>query len=70
MEIFTAGIGLIQKIVTVIGGAMAIIGIIQFLMGQSENNAAEKKTGLALFIAGGGIALIGMTLIPMLGNLM
>ncbi len=70
MEIFTTGLSLVKNIVTVIGGAMCIIGAIQFFMGQSESNAAEKKTGMSLFIAGAGIALIAQTLIPMLGNLM
>ncbi|MEG1943407.1 MAG: Maff2 family protein [Angelakisella sp.] len=68
MEIFTAAISIIKGIVTVIGGGMVIIGAIQFLMGQSENNAAEKKSGMGLFISGAGIAVIAQTLIPMLAN--
>lgn len=70
MEIFTAGVDLLKNVVTVIGGGVAIIGAIQFFMGQGDSNAAEKKTGMTLFIAGGAITLIALTLIPMLGNLM
>lgn len=69
MEIFTAGVTIIQTIVTLIGGGMVVIGIIQFLQGQSDSNAAQKQTGVGLFIAGGGIALVAQTLIPMLANL-
>lgn len=69
MEIFAAGVDIIKTIVTVIGGGMAIVGAIQFFQGQSENNASQKQTGIGLFIAGGGIALIGQTLVPMLANL-
>lgn len=69
MEIFTAGVDLVKNIVTIIGGGMVIIGIIQFLQGQGDNNAAQKSTGIALFVAGAGIAMVAQTLIPMLANL-
>lgn len=68
MEIFTAGVDVIKNIVTLIGGGMVIIGLVQFFQGWSDNNAAAKMTGIALFIAGAGIAIVAQTLIPMLAN--
>lgn len=69
MEIFTSGVGLLQRIVNLIGGAMVVIGIITYLMSNSDNNPAGKQQGMALFVAGAGIAAVANTLIPMLGSL-
>lgn len=70
MEIFTAGVDVIKNVITVIGGGLAITGGIQLFMGQGDSNAAEKKTGMSLFIAGAGVIIIAQTLIPMLANMM
>ncbi|MEG2074467.1 MAG: Maff2 family protein [Angelakisella sp.] len=70
MEVFTAGLDIIKGIITVIGGAGVIIGLIQFFQGQGENNAAAKQAGMGLFVAGAGIAIVAQTLIPMLANIM
>lgn len=69
MEIFTAGIDILKNIVTIIGGGMAVLGLIQLFQGQSDNNAAAKQGGIGLLIAGGGIILVAQTLIPMLANI-
>ena len=69
MEIFTSGVGLLQKIINLIGGGLVIIGIIMYLMANSDNNPAGKQQGMALFISGAGVALVANTLIPMLANL-
>ncbi|MEG1687143.1 MAG: Maff2 family protein [Angelakisella sp.] len=66
MAIFTAAIDLLRGIVTVIGGGMAILGLIQFFSGQSDNNAASKQSGVTLLIAGAGIIMVGQILVPML----
>lgn len=68
MEIFTEGVDVIKNIVTLIGGGMVIIGLVQFFQGQGDNNAAAKQTGIGLFIAGAGIAIVAQSLIPMLAN--
>lgn len=70
MAIFTQAISTLQIIVNVIGGGMAILGIIQLLMAQSEQNAAQKQTGFSLLVAGGGICLVANTLVPMLASMM
>lgn len=69
MEIFTAGVDIIKSIISLIGGGMIITGLVQFFQGQGDNNGAQKQTGMALFIAGVGIAVVAQTLIPMLANL-
>lgn len=70
MEIFTAAIGTLQTIVNLIGGGMAILGIIQLFMAQSDQNAAQKQTGFALLVGGGGICVVANTLVPMLSSLL
>ena len=70
MAIFTEGIKVLQIIVNLIGGGIAILGIIQLLQAQSDQNAAQKQLGISQFITGGGICIVANTLIPMLGNMM
>ncbi len=71
MEIFSAGVGILQTILNVIGGGMVIIGILMFLGAQGDNggNPAGKQQGISLMVAGGGICLVANTLVPMLANM-
>ena len=68
MAIFISGVDLLKTVVSLIGGGMVCMGLIQFFQGQSESNAAAKQAGIALTIGGAGIALVAQTLIPMLAN--
>lgn len=69
LEIFNSGVDLLQAFVSIIGGAMAIFGIIQALMGFHEQNGVQRNSGITLFICGAAIAVVAVKLIPMLKNI-
>ena len=69
MEIFMAGVDILQVFVGVIGGGIAVFGIIQALMGFHEQNGVQRNAGITMFICGGAIAVVAVKLIPMLKNI-
>lgn len=46
------------------GAALAIVGIINFSEGHSQQNAAKKEEGMGKIIGGGVIFAVGMILVP------
>ena len=69
MEFFTSAIETLKTLVIAIGAGLGGWGIINLLEGYGSDNAGAKSQGIKQFMAGGGIVLIGMRLIPLLGNL-
>lgn len=69
MEFFSEAIKVLQTIVTVLGAGLGIWGIINLLEGYGGDNPAAKSQGIKQFAAGGGMILIGTTVVPMLANL-
>ena len=70
MEFFAAAIGLLQTLVTALGAGLGIWGVINLLEGYGQDNPASKSQGMKQLMAGGGVALIGTTLVPLLANLL
>lgn len=68
MEIFTEGINIIKTFITITGGAVCAVGALSYFMAFKDDNAGSKHTAMLTIVSGGGIALIGMTLIPMLAT--
>ena len=50
-------------------GGLGIWGAINLLEGYGNDNPGAKSQGIKQFVAGGGVALIGITLIPLLSGL-
>ena len=46
-----------------------IWGVINLLEGYGQDNPASKSQGMKQLMAGGGVALIGITLVPLLSGL-
>ena len=69
MEFFTAAISILQTLVIALGGGLGVWGLINLLEGYGNDNPGAKSQGIKQLMAGGGVAAIGMTLIPMLSNL-
>ena len=69
MEIFMAGVDILQMFVGLIGGGLAVFGLIQTLMGWHEQNGVQRNAGIVMFICGGAIAVVAVRLIPMLKNI-
>ena len=69
MEFFKAAIGALQTIVIALGAALGTWGGINLLESYGSENASNKSQGIKQLVAGGGIAFIGITLVPKLANL-
>lgn len=70
MEFFDTALSTIQTCVMLLGGGVALWGGIALLDGYSNDNGGAKSSGFKQVLAGGGIMLISMTLIPALGNML
>ena len=69
MEFFSSAIGILQTLVTAIGAGLGVWGIVNLLEGYGNDNPGAKSQGIKQLMAGGGVALIGTQLIPLLANL-
>lgn len=69
MSFFTSGVGVLQKIVILIGAGLGVWGVINLLEGYGNDNPGAKSQGMKQFVAGAGIVIIGTTLVPLLSGL-
>ena len=69
MEFFSTGVTLLQTIVTLLGAATIIGGLIEVGKSQAENNPAIRATGIAMFIGGAIIIAVGQVLVPRLTSM-
>ena len=69
MEFFSNAITVLQTLVIAIGAGLGIWGGINLMEGYGNDNPGAKSQGIKQLMAGGGVALIGTTLVPLLANL-
>ena len=69
MDFFNSAIALLQLIVVALGSGLGIGGLINLLEGYGNDNPGSKSQGIKQLMAGGGIAAIGITLVPLLSGL-
>jgi len=69
MAFFTSAIDTLKVLVIALGSGLGVWGVINLLEGYGNDNAGAKSMGMKQLMAGGGIALVGMKLIPLLANL-
>jgi len=69
MEFFNQAITVLQTLVIALGAGLGIWGVINLLEGYGNDNPGAKSQGMKQLMAGGGVALIGMTLVPLLSGL-
>jgi hypothetical protein len=69
MEFFNSAIDVLQTLVIAIGAGLAVWGAINLLEGYGNDNPGAKSQGIKQLMAGGGIALVGMVLVPLLSGL-
>ena len=70
MAFFTSAVTGLKTVVTAIGAGVAVWGVINLLEGYGNDNPGAKSQGVKQLMAGGGVALIGITLIPLLSGLL
>ena len=69
MEFFNSAIEVLQTLVIALGAGLGIWGVINLLEGYGQDNPGARCQGMKQLVAGGGVALIGMTLVPLLSGL-
>ena len=70
MEFFNSAVDTLQTIVVGLGGALCVWGGVHPLEGYRGGKPASQTQGIKQLVAGGGVALIGMTLVPLLSGLL
>ena len=69
MAFFEQAITVLQTLVIALDAGLGIWGVINLLEGYGNDNPGAKSQGMKQLMAGGGVALIGITLIPLLSGL-
>ena len=62
MDFFNSAVDVLQTLVSIWGG-------INLMEGYGNDNPGAKSQGMKQLMAGGGVALIGLTLVPLLSGL-
>ena len=70
MAFFQSAVGVLQTLVIALEAGLAVWGGINLMEGYGQDNPGAKSQGIKQLIAGGGIALIGVLLVPLLSNLL
>ena len=68
MDFFVQAVNTLQILVMVVGAGLGAWGVINLMEGYGNDNPGAKSQGIKQLMAGGGIALIGLKLIPLLAN--
>ena len=69
MSFFTSAVGTLQTLVVALGAGLAVWGVINLLEGYGGDNPSAKSQGIKQLMAGGGVILLALTLVPMLSTL-
>ena len=69
MQFFASAVTTLQTLVVALGAGLAVWGVINLLEGYGNDNPGAKSQGIKQLMAGGGIIVLGTTLIPLLSTL-
>ena len=69
MAFFQSAVQVLQMLVIALGAGLCLWGGINLMEGYGGDNPSSKSQGIKQMIAGGGIIVMGMTLVPVLGTL-
>ena len=69
MAFFTSAVGTLSTLVILMGAVLGVWGVVNLLEGYGSDNPGAKSQGIKQLMSGGGVILIGTTLIPLLGGL-
>ena len=69
MAFFASAITTLQTLVIALGAGLGVWGVVNLLEGYGSDNPGSKSQGMKQLMAGGGIIVIGTTLIPLLSGL-
>lgn len=69
MQFFSSAVTTLQTLVVALGAGLAVWGVINLLEGYGSDNPGAKSQGIKQLMAGGGVILLGTTLVPLLSTL-
>ena len=69
MQFFASAITTLQTLVIALGAGLGVWGVVNLLEGYGSDNPGAKSQGMKQLMAGGGVVLIGLQLIPLLSGL-
>ncbi|HHV05918.1 MAG: conjugal transfer protein [Clostridiaceae bacterium] len=69
MGFFNEAINILKVLVIALGAGLSVWGVINLLEGYGNDNPGAKSQGIKQLMAGGGVVLIGVKLIPLLSGL-
>ena len=69
MDFINNAVTVLQTLVIAISAGLGIWGLVNLLEGYGNDNPGAKSQGMKQLMAGGGVALIGITLVPLLSGL-
>ena len=70
MAFFTQAVNVLKILVMAVGAGLGAWGAINLMEGYGNDNPGAKSQGIKQLMAGGGIVLIGLKLIPLLANVL
>ena len=69
MAFFNSAIEVLQTLVVALGAGLGVWGAINLMEGYGNDNPGAKSQGMKQLMPGGGVAMIGITLVPLLSGL-
>lgn len=69
MTFFNSAVDVLQMLVIALGAGLGIWGGINLLEGYGSDNPGAKSQGMKQLVAGGGMAALGLALVPLLKGL-
>ena len=69
MQFFTTSIETLKTLVIGLGAGLGVWGVVNLLEGYGNDNPGAKSQGMKQFVAGAGVALVGITIVPLLAGL-
>ena len=69
MEFFNEAVNILKILGIALGAGLSVWGVINLLEGYGNDNPGAKSQGIKQLMAGGGVVLIGIKLIPLLAGL-
>lgn len=63
-------ITVLQSVVALIGGGLAVWGVVNLIEGYGNDNAGAKSQGMKQLMAGLGLILLSIVVVPVLGTMM
>ena len=69
MDFFNEAINVLQTLVIALGAGLGVWGVINLLEGYGNDNPGAKSQGMKQLVAGAGVAVVGLILVPLLSGL-